>query len=353
MGGRRPTLIYPVLVFLVVGGVYGIYLFLHLVPQLQQLQWLTGPASATKTTLPPDDPHMHVAPAAEVIGLAAAFHLTFALFVLAFFQAMMTPPGSVPSGDVRWERGKFNIDEKEDQQVENIIRDTTTDLTQPHIRALLKRMPVVERKRIRQQEDEESPLTVDPDERKRKCHGCMVYKPDRVHHCQACNQCVLRMDHHCPWIANCVGFRNYKHFLLVLFYGVLSLAFLLIAMRIRFSHVFSPILDMNYFLRRDLPIACAFIVCALLFLVLASFFTFHVYLTTHAMSTIEYREKARSSDKDVKHAWAVAHVKYDQGSMYQNVKHVLGEPWMWLFPVDPRPEDDGTYANVDGVGKQL
>lgn len=122
------------------------------------------------------------------------------------------------------------------------------------------------------------------------------------------------------------------------------MVFLIASMLPRFLNVFSPILDMKYFLRRDLFIALVFVLAVLLFLVLTSFLSFHIWLVCHAMSTIEYREKKNHGDAEVQHRWAVAHIKYDRGGAYENFKHVMGEPYQWLFPVDPRPNDDGTYT---------
>jgi len=52
----------------------------------------------------------------------------------------------------------------------------------------------------------------------RYCEKCNLIKPDRCHHCSICGKCILRMDHHCPWINNCVSFTNYKFFVLFLGY---------------------------------------------------------------------------------------------------------------------------------------
>ncbi|EEB13059.1 zinc finger protein DHHC domain containing protein, putative [Pediculus humanus corporis] len=51
------------------------------------------------------------------------------------------------------------------------------------------------------------------------CNVCLGYKAPRSHHCKKCQRCVLKMDHHCPWINTCVGFKNQAQFILFLLFA--------------------------------------------------------------------------------------------------------------------------------------
>ena len=56
---------------------------------------------------------------------------------------------------------------------------------------------------------------------KNTCRTCKFHKPARSKHCSVCQMCVSKYDHHCIWIRQCVGEKNYKWF--VSFLGLHSI----------------------------------------------------------------------------------------------------------------------------------
>lgn len=74
------------------------------------------------------------------------------------------------------------------------------------------------------------------------CPTCMIVKTPRSKHCNICDRCVERFDHHCPWINNCVGVKNHNYFLIFLtlltiqIAGVFSLTIYTYSEFIKYQH---------------------------------------------------------------------------------------------------------------------
>lgn len=144
-------------------------------------------------------------------------------------------------------------------------------------------------------------VTVKSDGQERFCKKCQFRKPDRTHHCSSCRTCVLKMDHHCPWLANCLGLRNYKAFLLFLLYtSVFCIVCFAVSCRLVYTELFTTggapgeegysgniddLAPVNWVLLA--------VVSGIIGLVLSGFTIWHLVLTGSNMTTIESLEKVR------------------------------------------------------------
>lgn len=72
------------------------------------------------------------------------------------------------------------------------------------------------------------------------CDKCNESKPLRAHHCSLCGICILKMDHHCPWINNCIGLNNHRFFVLFITHLCLFCLFLIV--------ISVPVVYSNFFL---------------------------------------------------------------------------------------------------------
>mmetsp|Transcript_50733 Transcript_50733/g.162348 ORF Transcript_50733/g.162348 Transcript_50733/m.162348 type:complete len:360 (+) Transcript_50733:153-1232(+) len=260
----EPAKFIPVgFVVLNIVGLYAIYMIFHIAPMLY-------------------DHQRHSRALKELV----VFNCVTLLLVVCYLQCILVHPGSVPKKD-------------EDPSWQYVPKDSRRAAEDGSVPSL-----------------QETKRSGD----RRHCKWCATYKPDRCHHCRVCRVCILKMDHHCPWIYNCVGFRNHKYFFLLLFYAAIDCHLI----------TWTMLESVKNSVDSSTPFVTMFLLlfgetlAAFLGILVTVFFGFHIWLMLKAMTTIEFCEKAMK-----KTGYSSA---YSRGAL-GNVQAVLGDAFLlWLLP---------------------
>ncbi|KAJ1844775.1 Palmitoyltransferase [Coemansia sp. RSA 2703] len=171
----------------------------------------------------------------------------------------------------------------------------------------------------------------------RYCRMCRAFKPPRTHHCVECERCVLKMDHHCPWTNNCVGYYNQAHFLRFIYTVDVTCAFAILLHSLRLWELVKDSLNGTYTVRQPTQTEVAFLIinttlAGLVLLFVGILSGYHLYLVGSNTTTIESREKSRVEKLVRAKRCQPTPYPYDLGFV-RNLKSVFGPHVLtWWVP---------------------
>ncbi|PLN82151.1 putative DHHC zinc finger membrane protein [Aspergillus taichungensis] len=152
------------------------------------------------------------------------------------------------------------------------------------------------------------------------CKTCSIWRPPRCYHCRVCDNCVETLDHHCVWLNNCVGRRNYRYFFAFVSSSTLLALYLLGA---SLAHI------MVYCQEEDLSFQDAIGTLRVPFAMViygavaapypASLLAYHLFLVGRGETTREYLSSHKFAKVD-------RHRPFTQGNMFRNWIAVFGRP---------------------------
>ncbi|XP_046972401.1 palmitoyltransferase ZDHHC15B isoform X1 [Vanessa atalanta] len=227
------------------------------------------------------------------------YHILLIMFAWSYWRTIFADIKPIPE--------KYKLPEAE---LEKLLSAETEDAQRTILENFAKDLPIVTR-------------TMSGSVR--YCNRCVLVKPDRAHHCSICSRCVLKMDHHCPWVNNCVCFHNYKFFMLFLGYALLYCLFIMSTCLPYFIRFWKGDFGMSGSAGRY-HIVFAFFVALMFAISLGSLFGYHCYLVAHNRTTLEaFRAPMFRGGAD-KNGFSMG--------AYNNFKEVFGNsPNKWVVPV--------------------
>ncbi|KAJ2543334.1 Eukaryotic peptide chain release factor GTP-binding subunit [Coemansia sp. RSA 1853] len=178
------------------------------------------------------------------------------------------------------------------------------------------------------------------------CTTCRIYRPPRASHCRSCDNCVEHEDHHCIWLNNCIGRRNYRYFYSFLF-SITSVAVYIMAFCL--VYLIRPINrggpeSFGASMRRHPVVVALFLYVLLNTMLVGGLFVYHTALISRNMTTHEVlgATHARRADgaRSSRPAFFSMPSPYSRGSCLANWAVALCSPSLpssvqWKARVDP------------------
>ncbi|VWU50351.1 palmitoyltransferase, putative [Hepatocystis sp. ex Piliocolobus tephrosceles] len=105
-------------------------------------------------------------------------------------------------------------------------------------------------------------------------------------HCKVCNKCVSVFDHHCMWVNNCIGKKNYKYYV-----GLLT------ALALFHCLFYNTSSDVPFYVL----VSALTVLNGVFFVLVVQLLGLHIFLILKKMTTYEYIvNRSNSKDKENK-----------------------------------------------------
>jgi len=253
-----------------------------------------------------------------LVVLLIIYHILTLLFLWAWLRTVLTKPVTCDH--------RYLLNEMEQHHF--LTLQTTTDRDN-YLKGLInqRQLVVKERADMSRSGGRESI---------RYCRKTGAIKPDRSHYDSMTKQLVLKMDHYCPWVANCIGYSNYKFFVMFLFYAITYCLFIMGTSLVPFLQVWSTNggpNSPNFTSSFRLQTMFVFMAASIFSLSVVFLFSLHLYLISTNRTTIElYGSPIIENIGGFKHAYNISCMK--------NWKQVCGSSiCFWFIPIVTDPEE--------------